>query len=107
MFFTQYFTFWEGILFVTDTCDDCEPGVVLAKVQSAQVQPKDVVRTDKSAKDLHRQKMQEIKKKYGLIKEQYVGPAAVSLPDPDYVDRSRVLSFPIFPINRFTMKVYA
>ncbi|OWA51572.1 putative Angiogenic factor with G patch and FHA domains 1 [Hypsibius exemplaris] len=75
----------------TDTCDDCEPGVVLARAQASrgEIAPVVGVPADASSvKDRHRQKMLEIKKKYGLVKEKYVGPAAPV--EPDYVDRSRV-----------------
>ncbi|XP_076465194.1 uncharacterized protein LOC143296985 isoform X1 [Babylonia areolata] len=74
----------------TDTCDDCEPGQVLAALKAQQTVFNDhVVLTKAEKKKQARQQMKEIKKKYGLENSAYVDNMA-AIKNPDYADKAEV-----------------
>ncbi|XP_055330017.1 angiogenic factor with G patch and FHA domains 1-like [Paramacrobiotus metropolitanus] len=83
-----------------ETCDHCEPGIARELLQNVQPQKSEVVEniisrvTENTLKDLHRQQIVQIKRKYGLQKDHYISSSSCSSSgtsaSTDYVDRSRV-----------------
>lgn len=70
----------------TDTCDQCEPGVVMAK-NKASLPTKEITILSKEEKQRQaKMQMKQLKKKYGLQNDAYKGHP--SLKNPGYNDRA-------------------
>lgn len=77
----------------SETCDDCEPGVYLSKLQSFRQyagndQEDNQLKAQTSIKVSHKEEMKNIKKRYGIHKDHFMEVPAGSNPN-DYVDRSK------------------
>ncbi|XP_064608802.1 angiogenic factor with G patch and FHA domains 1-like [Liolophura sinensis] len=71
-----------------DTCDQCEPGQVLANLHSHSQSEKDVVILSKEEKEkLRRRQLKDIKRKYGLDNADYEGNKS-ALNNPSYSDKA-------------------
>ncbi|KAL8602201.1 hypothetical protein ACOMHN_022714 [Nucella lapillus] len=72
----------------TDTCNDCEPGQVLASLRAQQTVFNDhVVLTKNERKKQARRQLKDIKKKYGLANCAYVDNVP-AIQHPDYADKA-------------------
>ncbi|KAI8793156.1 angiogenic factor with G patch and FHA domains 1 [Biomphalaria glabrata] len=71
-----------------ETCEECEPGQVQAKIKAQNPIKNDYVLLSKEEKNrLRRNQLKNIKKKYGLQNTHFENPGAV-LPGSDYCDKA-------------------
>ncbi|KAJ8304150.1 hypothetical protein KUTeg_017733 [Tegillarca granosa] len=71
----------------TDTCDECEPGIIKANLESQQ--PKEIViLTKEEKKRQYKDQMKLLKKKYGLKNAAYVDNMSV-IKNPAYSDKAQ------------------
>ncbi|KAL4228321.1 Angiogenic factor with G patch and FHA domains 1 [Mactra antiquata] len=71
----------------TDTCDQCEPGVVQASLKSQQSQQEYKVLSKEERLRLKKQELYQIKKKYGLKNSSYEDNKEI-FKNPNYVDKA-------------------
>lgn len=72
-----------------DTCDECEPGQIMAKINEAMAKDKadSTVPSHASKQDWMRSEMKNLKKKFGLEKAAFEGPPPVP-GEENYEDRA-------------------